>query len=81
MEQLKGIVMGANSVEMVRDTYDRSSPAEADTWPLIEMNMDRLDWEFVIDCLRFRARNGTGADTVERATFTADTMQDVLGSL
>lgn len=63
-----------------------SSPAEKDTnaFPdddaagLIGVFMDEFDWGFVIDCLRFRARQGAGADTVERATFTADSIQDVL---
>lgn len=47
---------------------------------MIGIFMDTYDWEFVIDCLRFRARNGSGADTIERATFTADSILDVLSS-
>ena len=46
---------------------------------LIGMFMDESDWEFVIDCLRHRARREpTTSDTAERANFTADSIQDVL---
>jgi hypothetical protein len=69
--------MGANKLEMVRDTYDRSSPANFGD-DLIAVRMDESDWNFVIDCLRYRARTGAG-DTAERATFTADSIQDVIG--
>lgn len=72
-----GIVSQEATERMAQDMADFSSPAEADTWPLIEVKMDRLDWEFVIVCLRFRARQ-SGGDTKERAEFTADSIQDVL---
>jgi hypothetical protein len=49
---------------------------------MVTVVMDEWDWNFVIDCLRHRARREpTTSDTAERATFTADSIQDVLSSL
>lgn len=65
----KGIEMGQNQVQTVREVYP----------DLIAVRMDESDWKFVIDSLRFRERKSVG-DTVERAKFTADSIQDVLDS-
>jgi hypothetical protein len=76
--------MGSNRVEMVRDTYDRPSPARAGTVDsvigvdMIGVFMDESDWNFVIDSLRVFRCKVSVADTKERLAFTADSIQDVL---
>ena len=67
--------MGANKVEMVRDTYDRSSPAEPE---MIEVKMGTRDWEKVVLALRYLGDFSSTALEIESGDleFLADSISD-----
>lgn len=80
---VREVALPADEIHLVGcPAKDGGDPDLCDCTPrpeMIVMVMDESDWNFVIDCLRHRARREpTTSDTADRANFTADTMQDVL---